>query len=101
MLSLYKKTFTNLKLILLILLNENDKALNLYLSLNQKHKKYICKCKTLDDSLAALLISLQINKDEEKVKEYKEQLLDYIENTPYKGEIEPLKGLLEYIKNNL
>ena len=100
MLKLYKKTFTNLRLILLILTKNDDKALELYLSLNDKQKNYVCKCKTLDDTILALLISIHINKDTEKVKLYTNKLKDYINNTPYSGEKEPLNGLLEHILNN-
>ena len=99
MLALYYKAFTNLKIVTLLLQDKNDEALNIYLSLSQKHKNYISKCKTIDDALAALAMHLLIEKDKEKAKHDYNKCMEFVQNTPYIGEKEPFKDLIDLILN--
>lgn len=94
MLSIYRKSFTNLKLICLLLNNNNDESLNLYLSLNKEHKKYVCKCKTIDDSLVSLITHIKIDKNNEAIEKDLDSCNQFIENTPFIGEKESVKSLI-------
>lgn len=100
MLKIYQKAFTNLKIICLTLNHLNDDALNLYLSISKNHKKYIAKCKTIDDALAALAMHLKIEIDKEKAENAYDKCNEFSKNTPYLGERQPIKDLIDYMIND-